>query len=72
MLVRVPDYFEKFECLAGACPHSCCEKWEVVLDEETAALYKGVEGPLGEELRAAMTVDEEGRIAVIPRHAPPP
>jgi len=59
MLVRVPDYFDEFECLAGACPHSCCEKWEVVLDEESVALYKRVEGPLGEELRAAMTVDDE-------------
>ena len=30
MLTRVPDYYEAFHCLAGACPHTCCEKWEVV------------------------------------------
>ena len=30
MLVRVPDYFDRFQCLAGACPHSCCTQWEVV------------------------------------------
>ena len=42
MLVRVPDYFDKFRCLAGACPHTCCEKWEVVIDEESAALYHRV------------------------------
>ena len=35
MLVRVPDYFDRFHCLAGACPHSCCVGWEVVVDEET-------------------------------------
>ena len=34
MLTRVPDYYEAFHCLAGACPHTCCEKWEVVVDEE--------------------------------------
>ena len=33
MLTRVPDYYEAFHCLAGACPHTCCEKWEVVVDE---------------------------------------
>ena len=32
MLTRVPDYYEAFHCLAGACPHTCCEKWEVVVD----------------------------------------
>ena len=36
MLVRVPDYFDDFSCLAGACPHSCCIGWEVVIDEDTA------------------------------------
>ena len=36
MKLRVPDYFDDFSCLAGACPHSCCMEWEVVLDEDTA------------------------------------
>ena len=35
MRVRVPDYFDGFSCLAGACPHSCCFGWEVVLDVDT-------------------------------------
>jgi len=60
MLIRVPDYFDDFHCLAGACPHSCCEKWEVVIDEDSAELYRGVEGALGEKLRAAMETDEDG------------
>ena len=54
MLTRVPDYYEAFHCLAGACPHTCCEKWEVVIDPETARRYGTVPGPLGERLRAAM------------------
>ena len=60
MLIRVPDYFEKFHCLAGACPHSCCIGWEVVVDDSTAARYREVPGPLGEKLRAALRQDEEG------------
>ena len=52
MLVRVPDYFDQFACLAGDCPHSCCIGWEVVIDEDTARRYRAEPGPLGEKLRA--------------------
>ena len=62
MLVRVPDYFDQFQCLAGACPHTCCEKWEVVIDEETAAFYQTVPGDLGDKLRSALQVDEDGDV----------
>ncbi len=62
MLVRVPDYYHHFRCLADRCPHSCCEKWEVVLDDEHVGLYETVSGPLGDKLRAAMVQDAEGDI----------
>lgn len=60
MLERVPDYYREFRCLAGQCPHSCCEKWEVVIDPETARFYQEVPGVLGEKLRGAMQEDMEG------------
>lgn len=59
MQVRVPDYFDEFSCLAGACPHSCCIGWEVVIDEDTARRYQAEPGPLGDRLRAAMEFDGE-------------
>lgn len=59
MLVRIPDYFDQFACLAGDCPHSCCIGWEVVIDEDTAGRYQTEPGPLGEKLRAAMQFDGE-------------
>lgn len=62
MLIRVPDYYDAFHCLAGSCPHSCCEKWEVVIDEETACRYGRVSGELGERLRNAMERDGEGDV----------
>lgn len=62
MLVRVPEYYHQFRCLAGDCPHSCCEKWEVVLDEEHICLYNSVSGPLGDKLRTAMVQDTDGDI----------
>ena len=60
MRVIVPDYYEQFRCLAGACPHSCCEKWEVVIDEDHVCQYQQVEGPLGDKLRAALQCDADG------------
>ena len=59
MLVRIPDYFDQFACLAGACPHSCCIGWEVVLDEDTVRRYQQLPGALGERLRDAMALDGE-------------
>ena len=60
MRTRVPAYYDAFHCLAGACPHSCCIGWEVVIDPDTARLYQNQPGPLGERLRAAMREDAEG------------
>ena len=60
MRVTVPDFYEDFRCLAGDCPHTCCEKWEVVIDEDSAALYETVPGPLGEKLRSALQRDGDG------------
>ena len=60
MLTLVPDYYDQFRCLAGACPHSCCEQWEVVIDEAHADFYAQVTGGLGEKLRATLQRDAEG------------
>ena len=60
MLTRTPDYYGDFRCLAGECPHTCCAKWEVVIDPDTAACYAAVEGPLGDRLRAALVRDADG------------
>lgn len=55
-----PTYYSRFSCLAGHCPDTCCDQWEVVVDEDTAALYAAVPGDLGDRLRSALTYDEDG------------
>lgn len=60
MLVRRPDYYEKFRCLAGDCPDTCCAGWDIVIDEESRAFYQTLPGPLGERIRASITLDEDG------------
>ncbi len=60
MRTVVPDYYEAFHCLEGACPHTCCAGWEVVIDEETARRYFMEQGALGQHLRAALKQDADG------------
>ncbi len=40
MKVIAPDYYSRFRCIAGACRHTCCEGWEVDIDEESLPLYR--------------------------------
>lgn len=60
MLLRTPDYFDRFHCIADKCPRNCCVGWEVVVDDDTAAYFAGVPGPFGDRLRAGLTADGEG------------
>lgn len=54
MLYVEPDFYGEFQCIADQCAHSCCLGWEIDIDEDTAALYEGLPGELGEELRQKM------------------
>lgn len=54
-----PDYYDRFHCIAGECPDSCCREWDVQVDGETARLYRTLDGKLGEALRSAL-VESEG------------
>lgn len=55
-----PDYAEKFRCIAAACPDSCCQGWDVVIDEEAEAVYNAVRGEFGEALRSSVITDSDG------------
>ena len=59
MELRRPDFYDEFHCIASACPDSCCKEWDVAVDEEKAALYRGLPGELGDRLRRFLK-DEDG------------
>lgn len=52
-----PDYYSKFQCIAGACRHSCCIGWEIDIDEDSAARYQAQEGNFGVRLRNCINWD---------------
>ena len=59
MKITKPDYFDRFRCLAGHCPDSCCKEWEVQVDSCAAARYRDLPGTLGDDLRRWLR-DEDG------------
>ena len=59
MKLTKPDYFDTFRCLADSCPDSCCQEWEVQVDEASARRYRALPGPLGDRLRQVLK-EEDG------------
>ena len=53
-----PTYYDTFRCAADSCPDSCCQQWAVVVDEESAARYQALSGPLGDRLRQVMCQED--------------
>lgn len=60
MKITQPEFYDQFRCLAGMCPDSCCQEWDVQVDEATARRYLSLPGSLGETLRQKLKKDNEG------------
>lgn len=57
MRITKPGYYDRFRCIAGSCPDSCCKEWEVEVDAASAARYRSLTGPLGDRLRQVLRDD---------------
>lgn len=60
MKIRKPSYYDQFHCIAGTCPDSCCQEWDVQVDPDTARRYLSLPGDLGDQLRQKLFQDEDG------------
>ncbi len=56
--------YRRFHCIAQNCPDSCCQGWEVDIDEKTADFYRNMDGELGDRLRQVLKT-EDGNTAMI-------
>ena len=65
MTIYFPAYYEKFHCIAAACPDSCCKEWAVDVDDKSAAYYRQLPGALGKRLREVLVDTEDGTIMQI-------
>ena len=59
MISIIPEGFNDFACKGGSCRHTCCQVWEIDIDEDTAEYYRQLPGKLGDDLRRSM-VREDG------------
>lgn len=42
MKIIKPSFYKDFKCIAGECPDSCCQGWEVDADRESLEFYKAL------------------------------
>lgn len=53
-----PSYYDKFVCVADLCPATCCEGWQIMIDEESLDRYENVTGQFGKRLEKSIDWDE--------------
>lgn len=44
MLYSYPNYYEKFQCVAGDCIDTCCSQWQIVIDDASLDKYLDYKG----------------------------
>lgn len=60
MILRIPSYYKNFKCIAGACPDSCCQGWEVDADTQSLEYYKTLTGDIRNRIDGVLDKDEFG------------
>ncbi len=70
MISIYPTIYHTFQCKADRCENTCCQLWTIDIDETTAERYHATTVPLGESLRQAITVDDEGSHFVFSKEQP--
>lgn len=65
MELSFPKYYKEFRCIASACPDSCCKEWTVDVDPHAAAMYRELDGDLGNRLRQVLKDTDDGTIMEI-------
>jgi len=65
MEIIYPHYYRHFSCIAAQCPDSCCKEWSVDVDDDAAAFYRSLPGPLGDRLRQVLQDTEDGTVMTI-------
>lgn len=63
MLLRAPDFYDSFRCIADKCTDTCCIGWEIDIDETSAARYASLKNDFGNTLRNNI---EDGHFKLLP------
>ena len=52
------SFYDTFTCIAGDCPGTCCQGWDIEIDPDTLDKYKNYEGPCRELLEDGVDYDK--------------
>lgn len=54
MLYTIPDYYNEFACIAGACPDTCCAGWQIAIDKKSLKKYRKYREDFSKQLRTSV------------------
>lgn len=60
MILKTPYFYKDFKCIAGDCPDSCCQGWEVDADDASLEFYKTLTGDIRNRIDSVLDRDEFG------------
>lgn len=60
MILVVPSFYKSFKCIAGDCPDSCCQGWEVDADSDSLEYYSTLDGKIKSRIDSVLDKDEFG------------
>ena len=63
MILRKPDFYDSFKCIASQCTDTCCIGWEIDVDRDSQEAYRKIAGIFGDKLKANI---EEGHFKLLP------
>ena len=59
MRYTTPAFYREFKCIGGACEDSCCDYWEIDLDDESLKFYMAQKGEFGKRMKACTRVKDK-------------
>ncbi|MCR5207526.1 MAG: flagellin lysine-N-methylase [Eubacterium sp.] len=64
MKIIQPTFYKDFKCIAGACPDSCCQGWEVDADSASLKYYATLDPSLDikKKIDSVLSKDEFGNV----------
>ena len=60
MRLLVPDYFNRFKCIADKCRDSCCIGWDMPVDQESIKRYGHIRTDFKSRLMSGITFTDDG------------
>ena len=60
MKIVTPSFYKDFKCIAGECPDSCCQGWDVDTDSDSLAYYKTLKIDFKKRIDSVLSKDEYG------------